>query len=171
MTPVTKTHFRHSPTLLLGLVIAVLVTGCETQQLPWYRTRPEVEQTPPASTPPDFLYTEFAPLASWLDDQRFQVEYRNMTPKMVFEQMPINDVVYDLVDLPPETEFFELKSSNISRREILHQIAQRWNLQMSIELEDGLPERIRVEGLGELISTKARFPDSAESDIPGGAGY
>ena len=109
---------------------------------------PEVVNHPVhgSSVPADFLATDYAPLAGWFEE-RFEVEYRNMTPAMIFDQEPIADIRYDTRAMPPNPPLFHLQDSNISRREILFQVAKFWNLTMEIEKgEDGTPSVVSVRG-------------------------
>jgi hypothetical protein len=98
-----------------------------------------------SSVPADFLATEYAPLAAWFDE-RFEVEYRNMTPALIFDQDPIGDIRYDVRAMPANLPLFHLQDSNISRREILYQVARSWNLTMKIEEVDGKPSIVTVTG-------------------------
>lgn len=100
---------------------------------------------PVGSVPAGFLTTEYAPLNRWLDE-RFEVNYRNQTPELIFNQQPINDIRYETTQLPQGAPLFHLDSADMSRREILHRIAEFWNLDMSIEAENGTPSFVRVTG-------------------------
>lgn len=154
-----------------ALLFALLSSGCETNKL-WYRAEPEVEVSASPVVPPAFLYTDFPALNNWLDDERFRVEYRNLTPSLVFEQKPINQINYEMENMPPDTVLFDLKSPNMSRREILYRIAEKWGLEMSIALDsEGRPEIVRVIGQGDQMQSGTSFPPPAESDIPGGRGF
>ncbi|MBL9152701.1 MAG: hypothetical protein JNK37_09460 [Verrucomicrobiales bacterium] len=130
--------------LLAVLLAALFWSGCESAP-PAPPTVMGGYTAPPLNTvPADFLATDFAALQKWLDE-RFEVEYRNMTPAMVFEQEPIADIKYDLVNIPAEAPLFHLKSSNLSRREILHKIATFWSFDMSIVNDaNGVPSIVRV---------------------------
>ena len=82
--------------------------------------------------PPGFLYTDHEPLERWLTE-RFDVEYRNMTPDLMFDQVPIDQIHYELRGLAEDLPLFHLKDSSLSRREILFKIADFWDLDMRIE--------------------------------------
>jgi hypothetical protein len=122
--------------------------------------------TPPVaaaspSVPAGFLQTEYAPLQRWLDE-RFEVEYRNQTPELVFDQSPISDIRYATTDLPKGAPLFHLKSSDLSRREILHRIAAFWDLHMTVEAENGTPSYVRVVGPGGATDPAATGPELVE---------
>ena len=141
---------------MLAIPILLLTPGCETDKA-WWREKPEVAVSPPPTVPPTFLYTDYEPLRNWMDE-RFEVEYRNMTPTLIFDQLPINDINYDTVNLPPDSEKFELKSPNISRREILYKASRFWELTMSVVEQDGIPTSVKVVGRGNLITNEANIP-------------
>ncbi|MDF1849319.1 MAG: hypothetical protein P1U85_00685 [Verrucomicrobiales bacterium] len=92
-----------------------------------------------------FLKTDFAPLNKWLDE-RFEVDYKHMTPQLIFDQLPLNDIFYETSGLPsgPPLSF---TSSSVSRRELLKKISQHWGLKMSFVKDDsGTPTAVKVEG-------------------------
>ena len=91
------------------------------------------------------MKTDYAPLNKWLDE-RFEVDYKHMTPQLIFDQLPLNDIFYETSNLPasPSLNFV---SSSVSRRELLKKISQHWNLKMSlVEDASGTPTAVRVEG-------------------------
>ncbi len=94
--------------------------------------------------PPGFLRTDYEPLERWMDE-RFDVEYRNLTPELVFDQVPIAQIKYDVRGLSADLPLFHLKDSSLSRREILYKIAEFWDLDMRIENgPDGTPSVVVV---------------------------
>ncbi len=95
----------------------------------------------------NFLYTGYEPLEKWMDE-RFKVRYENMPLKMVFDQQPISDIRYKYVSLPENTPVFQLISPSISRREILREIANYFNLEMQVDMVDGKPSTVVVRGQG-----------------------
>ncbi|NNE92624.1 MAG: hypothetical protein HKN23_13335 [Verrucomicrobiales bacterium] len=93
-----------------------------------------------------FLATDYEPLDNWLEE-RFEVKYKNMTPQLIFNQVPINDIHYDTSDLPEGAPTFNFESDNISRREVLQKISDFWGLRMSIQNgPDGNPSSVVVKG-------------------------
>ncbi len=93
-----------------------------------------------------FLATDYAPLSKWLDE-RFEVDYKHMTPQLVFDQVPLNDIYYETTKLPTNAAPFNYASGDISRRELLKRIANHWNLKMSLATDaTGNPSAVRVEG-------------------------
>ena len=130
-------------------IFAFAQSGCRTFNAGKRLAPPEVLNDPapvsPVAVPSGFLATSYGPLASWFDE-RFEVEYRNMTPALIFEQDPISDIRYDVSAMPANPPLFELQNSNISRREILYRVAQFWNLTMTIEEVDGKPSIVSVRG-------------------------
>ena len=42
-----------------------------------------------------FLQTDYKPIMKWLDDERFEVDYKHMTPQLIFDQVPLNDIYYE----------------------------------------------------------------------------
>jgi hypothetical protein len=130
-----------------GVLLTFAVTGCETDSEYVPVEKPSVP-APVASSirvPVEFLATTFAPLQRWLDEP-FEVEYRNMTPELIFEQPPIADIRYETSELPQDAPLFDLKSSSMSRREILYKISEFWNLEMSLAGETGKPSYVLVSG-------------------------
>ncbi|MDF1811038.1 MAG: hypothetical protein P1V20_02460 [Verrucomicrobiales bacterium] len=100
-------------------------------------------------TPPNvtgFLVTSYEPLSNWMDE-RFEVKYRAMTPQLIFDQVPLNDIHYQTSNMPQTAPSFNYESANISRRELLKRIADHWNLKMSYVVgEDGNPSAVAVSG-------------------------
>ena len=93
-----------------------------------------------------FLSTAYAPLAKWLD-QRFDVDYKHMTPQLIFDQVPLNDIYYETSNLPTKAPAFNYSSNDISRRELLKRISNHWNLRMSFAADaSGKPTAVKVEG-------------------------
>ncbi len=96
-----------------------------------------------------FLATDYNPLNEWLD-QRFEVKYLNLTPEIIFDQAPLNDVHYETTSLPElvSVSSFSMNSANISRRELLEEISKHWNLQMSFSYDgtSSAPNAIAVTG-------------------------
>jgi hypothetical protein len=93
-----------------------------------------------------FLKTDYEPLNKWLDE-RFEVDYKHMTPQLIFDQVPLNDIFYETSDLPSGAPAFNFSSSDVSRRELLKKISQHWKLKMSFaEDASGKPTAVRVEG-------------------------
>ncbi len=93
-----------------------------------------------------FLVTNYAPLAKWLDE-RFEVDYKHMTPQLIFDQVPLNDIYYETSNLPVKAAAFNFASKDISRRELLKRIASHWNLSMSFATDaGGKPSAVKVEG-------------------------
>jgi len=93
-----------------------------------------------------FLQTNYAPLAKWLDE-RFEVDYKHMTPQLIFDQVPLNDIYYETSNLPSNAAPFNFSSKGISRRELLKRISHHWKLKMSFSLDaSGNPTAVRVEG-------------------------
>lgn len=93
-----------------------------------------------------FLSTDYAPLSKWLDE-RFEVDYKHMTPQLIFDQVPLNDIYYETSNLPTNATAFTYASKDISRRELLKRISHHWNLKMSLSTDaSGKPTAVRVEG-------------------------
>jgi len=93
-----------------------------------------------------FLVTDFAPLAKWLDE-RFEVDYKHMTPALIFDQVPLNDIFYQTSNLPANAAPFNFSNPDISRRDLLKRIANHWNLKMSFAMDAaGNPSAVKVEG-------------------------
>ncbi len=93
-----------------------------------------------------FLQTDYQPLAKWLDE-RFEVDYKHMTPQLIFDQVPLNDIFYETKNLPTSAPPFNFASKAVSRRELLKRIADHWNLKMSLSADaSGTPTAVKVEG-------------------------
>jgi hypothetical protein len=92
-----------------------------------------------------FLITESATLNAWLDE-KFEVEYRELTLDSIFEQPPIADIHYEFRHVAKQSPLFSLAPSNISRREILRRIAAFYHLKMSVAEINGKPAYVLVVG-------------------------
>ncbi len=93
-----------------------------------------------------FLQTSYEPLAKWLDE-RFEVDYKHMTPQLIFDQVPLNDIFYETSKLPTNAPPFNFASKDISRRELLKRVSSHWNLKMSLSADaGGTPTAVKVEG-------------------------
>ncbi|NLT69927.1 MAG: hypothetical protein GXX91_04445 [Verrucomicrobiaceae bacterium] len=94
-----------------------------------------------------FLQTDYKPIVKWLDDERFEVDYKHMTPQLIFDQVPLNDIFYETANLPTSAPPFNFAQKNISRRELLKRIANHWKLKMSFAVDaSGKPTAVKVEG-------------------------
>ena len=93
-----------------------------------------------------FLETDFEPLNKWLDEV-FEVNYKNMTPELIFDQVPLNDIFYQTNTLPTAASPFHFSSSRISRRQLLKKISDHWKLEMSVIHDStGRPTAVLVRG-------------------------
>lgn len=93
-----------------------------------------------------FLVTNYASLSKWLDE-RFEVDYKHMTPQLIFDQVPLNDIFYQTSNLPTSAPPFNYSSKDISRRELLKRIATHWKLDMSFVMDaNGNPSAVKVVG-------------------------
>jgi len=92
-----------------------------------------------------FLRTESVKLNAWLDE-KFEVEYRELTLDSIFEQPPIADIHYEFRHVSKQSPLFSLVPSNISRREILKRIADFYHLKMSVAEINGKPAYVLVVG-------------------------
>lgn len=94
----------------------------------------------------NFLVTDYPALSKWLDE-RFDVDYKHMTPQLIFDQVPLNDIYYQTSNLPTNAAPFNFSNKDISRRELLRRIASHWNLKMSFAADaSGNPSAVKVEG-------------------------
>lgn len=92
-----------------------------------------------------FLRNRDGDFNRWLDEA-FEVDYRHMTPQLIFDQVPLNQIRYEIVSLPAGAPAFNFSNPNITRRELLRTISQHWNLEMSLVTQRGKPVAVRVEG-------------------------
>lgn len=93
-----------------------------------------------------FLTTDYAPLNKWLDEA-FEVDYKHMTPQLIFDQVPLNDIFYETSNLPAGAPSFNFSSSKVTRRQLLKKISQHWNMKMSFTKDaSGKPTAVKVEG-------------------------
>ncbi len=132
---------------LLSLTTILLVgTGCKTTN---QAGNAVVDSTPAVGGTlilKGFLETSYEPLANWMDE-RFEVKYRAMTPEMIFDQVPLNDIHYQTSNLPTGAKTFDFESANISRKELLKRIADHWGLKMKFIVgDDGNPSAVAVSG-------------------------
>lgn len=94
-----------------------------------------------------FLQTDYKPIMKWLDDERFEVDYKHMTPQLIFDQVPLNDIYYETSNLPTSAPPFNFAQKNISRRELLKRVSNHWKLKMSFTTDAaGKPTAVKVEG-------------------------
>jgi len=133
--------------LIFLAVAALLVVGvsCETTG----KKGEVVDATDTGNGPINahgFLKTDYEPLKKWLDE-RFEVDYKHMTPALIFDQVPLNDINYETVNLPDNAQPFNFSSSDVSRRELLKKVSSYWRVKMSL-IDDGAgnPIAVRVEG-------------------------
>jgi hypothetical protein len=100
-----------------------------------------------AASTAGFLQTDYKPIMKWLDDERFEVDYKHMTPQLIFDQVPLNDIYYETSNLPTSAPPFNFAQKNISRRELLKRVASHWKLKMSFATDAaGKPTAVKVEG-------------------------
>ncbi|MDF1824268.1 MAG: hypothetical protein P1U68_06480 [Verrucomicrobiales bacterium] len=93
-----------------------------------------------------FLKTDYEPLNKWLDES-FAVDYKHMTPTLIFDQVPLNDIFYETSNLPTSAPAFNFSSPQVTRRELLKKIANHWRLKMSFVTDaGGTPTAVKVEG-------------------------
>jgi hypothetical protein len=93
-----------------------------------------------------FLATKDPDLSKWFSD-RFAVDYKHMTPQLIFNQVPLNEIYYETSNLPTSAPSFTFASEDISRRDLLRKIAEHWRLKMSLSTDQaGKPIAVRVEG-------------------------
>ena len=70
-----------------------------------------------------------------------------MTPQLIFDQVPLNDIFYETSKLPTNAPPFNFASKDISRRELLKRVSSHWNLKMSLSADaGGTPTAVKVEG-------------------------
>jgi hypothetical protein len=141
MTPLRSGFLSFSA--FFGLI---LFSGCDTAPPAPPTVLGDYKPAPLIPVNARFLETNYPALQAWLEE-RFEVEYRNLTPETIFNQKPLSDIKYETSALPTGVPLFHLKSSNLSRREILYKVATFWDLDMSI-LNDanGTPSSVKVTG-------------------------
>jgi hypothetical protein len=133
---------------LLNSLFVVALTGasCTDPKKPDASGGATGAATGDANSLAGFLVTDYAPLAKWLDE-RFEVDYKHMSPQLIFDQVPLNDIYYETSNLPTSVAAFNYSSKDISRRELLKRIAHHWNLKMSFASDaSGKPSAVKVEG-------------------------
>lgn len=140
MKVVKSWMFTFSVVVSLGLV------GCETTGNNGNVISPSQTADSGPINAAGFLKTDYEPLNKWLDE-RFEVDYKHMTPTLIFDQVPLNDIFYEISNLPTGAPAFNFSSSDVSRRELLKKISTHWKLKMSFSTdESGTPTAVRVEG-------------------------
>lgn len=140
MKVVKSWMFTFSVVVSLGLV------GCETTGNNGNVISPSQTADSGPINAAGFLKTDYEPLNKWLDE-RFEVDYKHMTPTLIFDQVPLNDIFYETSNLPTGAPAFNFSSSDVSRRELLKKISTHWKLKMSFSTdESGTPTAVRVEG-------------------------
>jgi hypothetical protein len=136
----TRWHF------LVFLGVAFLAASCSDPKKSALGGAGNGSATGDSLSAAGFLATNYAPLAKWLDE-RFEVDYKHMTPALIFDQVPLNDIYYQTSNLPANGAPFNFSSKDISRRELLKRIASHWNLKMSLATDaSGNPSAVKVEG-------------------------
>ncbi len=134
----------------LGLAVLLCVswTSCETvnQDGNTINPNPSNKNNKGAINTTGFLVTKDPRLGGWLDG-RFEVKYLSMTPQLIFDQVPLNEIKYETTNLPVDALPFNFQSKSISRRELLKKIANFWHLDMSLIIgADGVPRAVKVSG-------------------------
>lgn len=139
---------KFGKTLLLTASIIILGfnTSCETGGKEGGDKPGGAEKPAGDLIGPGFLKTDYEPLAKWLDE-RFEIDYKHMTPALIFDQVPLNDIFYETSDLPTDAPAFNFSSDAISRRDLLKKIAQHWKLKMTFSNDQsGTPTAVKVQG-------------------------
>lgn len=94
-----------------------------------------------------FLKTDYKPLTKWLDEETFDIDYKHMTPELIFNQVPLNAIFYEVSNLPTAAPPFNFSGKQLTRREVLKKIASHWKLKMSFVVDaSGKPTAVKVEG-------------------------
>ena len=140
---------KFGKTLLLTASILILGfnTSCETTGKKDGGTSGGSNEQAADMIGPGFLKTDYEPLAKWLDE-RFEIDYKHMTPALIFDQVPLNDIFYETSNLPADAPAFNFSSAAISRRDLLKKIAQHWKLKMTFSNDQsGTPTAVKVQGL------------------------
>lgn len=138
--------FECFPKAMAGVAMALMLPSCQHTRSDFepVNTVAEPAATEALTVPRDFLQTEDEALRRWLDE-RFDVEYRNMTPDLIFDQPPINQIKFEQGRMPEAPRLFHLKDPSLSRRQILHHIAEYWDLDMRIVSDaTGRPSHVAV---------------------------
>ncbi|MDF2377507.1 MAG: hypothetical protein P1U81_14805 [Verrucomicrobiales bacterium] len=129
-----------------SVVVSLGLVGCETTGNNGNVISPSQTADSGPINAAGFLKTDYEPLNKWLDE-RFEVDYKHMTPTLIFDQVPLNDIFYETSNLPTGAPAFNFSSSDVSRRELLKKISTHWKLKMSFSTdESGTPTAVRVEG-------------------------
>jgi hypothetical protein len=129
-----------------AVVVSLGLVGCETTGNNGNVISPSQTADSGPINAAGFLKTDYEPLNKWLDE-RFEVDYKHMTPTLIFDQVPLNDIFYETSNLPTGAPAFNFSSSDVSRRELLKKISTHWKLKMSFSTdESGTPTAVRVEG-------------------------
>ena len=70
-----------------------------------------------------------------------------MTPQLIFEQEPLKEIQVQTSNLPVDAPPFSFSSPGLSRRELLKEIANFWNLEITIHTDsEGNPSFISAVG-------------------------
>ncbi len=94
----------------------------------------------------NFLATKDLALKSWLN-KRIAVDYHATTPKRIFELEPLKEIKVRASNLPVDAPPFTFTSTGLSRRELLKEIANFWDLEMIIHKNaEGNPTFISAIG-------------------------
>ncbi len=110
-----------------------------------------------------FLATNNESLKNWLT-QRFEVDYAGMTPNIIFDQVPFNDIYFTFNKPPRGSKHFTFASNDISRKELLRRIAQYWDLEMDFSYDDsGNPTSVNVRQAVALTAAEEAFPSPLTS--------
>mgnify|MGYP000865280659 CR=1 FL=1 len=140
------TKIMNARHFLVLLVLTSLLTSCAEPKKGGAGGADTGSATGDSLSTTGFLATNYAPLAKWLDE-RFEADYKHMTPALIFDQVPLNDIYYQTSNLPANGAPFNFSSKDISRRELLKRIANHWNLKMSFATDaSGNPSAVKVEG-------------------------
>ncbi len=139
---------KFGKTLLLTASVFILGfnTSCETTGKKGGESGGDATEQGADMIGPGFLKTDYEPLAKWLDE-RFEIDYKHMTPALIFDQVPLNDIFYETSNLPTDAPAFNFSSAAISRRDLLKKIAQHWKLKMTFSNDQsGTPTAVKVQG-------------------------
>lgn len=79
---------------------------------------------------------------------------KHMTPELIFNQVPLNDIFYEVSNLPTAAPPFNFSGKDLTRREVLKKIASHWKLKMSFVVDaSGKPTACKG---GRLIVFRSR---------------
>lgn len=114
------------PVRTAALLLAVLCPSCDV-----FGPKPKYKAVDPnAVVPPDFLFTRYAPLNSWLDTA-VRVQIFDVPLTEVIHEPPLRGLNYQFINPPVTNPTIFIDKVGMTRRQLLWALSQDYQLHMT----------------------------------------